>query len=421
MPNGRNYTSFILNDRDKIESFIGHISNEMLDYINSKPNSRFVLFYKYLTHSDLPTFGKATQVDSHEDNLLYYITEEEMQHIEESTRKPFQTAHQSNIGLRKEFYNLTGLPQPREADPYLVNDYLNVYLVNSNMKYFNSFYTQTVFRRLNKRIGNARSWRFDDLNPHLDQGQFTPIDLHVAVHGIGTDDDTEFHKIRHHLFKGDTILLLAEIVSENSQEGLRDSNLFLMFEKNPVFFNIIGETNMNYANYQRKIRERLVNRITARNNALNLDEIDEEVTRQEQAAWRLMLATEMMGYTQNPREVFCPLTYITANFDTLGTIFVASHIKGFSDPNTTPEEKYDVNNGLLICANADALFDKHLITINENKELVFSFLLDTNVVLKSQLLLMSPIFKPILNEKRMRYLAYHRAVFEQKEAERRRQ
>ena len=199
MPNGRNYTSFILNDRDKIESFIGHISNEMLDYINSKPNSRFVLFYKYLTHSDLPTFGKATQVDSHEDNLLYYITEEEMQHIEESTRKPFQTAHQSNIGLRKEFYNLTGLPQPREADPYLVNDYLNVYLVNSNMKYFNSFYTQTVFRRLNKRIGNARSWRFDDLNPHLDQGQFTPIDLHVAVHGIGTDDDTEFHKIRHHL------------------------------------------------------------------------------------------------------------------------------------------------------------------------------------------------------------------------------
>ena len=78
---------------------------------------------------------------------------------------------------------------------------------------------------------------------------------------------------------------------------------------------------------------------------------------------------------------------------------MASHIKGFSDPNTTNEEKYDVNNGLLICANADALFDKHLITINENKEIEFSFLLDDDIRLKTQLLLMQPIFKPILNEK----------------------
>ena len=123
----------------------------------------------------------------------------------------------------------------------------------------------------------------------------------------------------------------------------------------------------------------------------------------------------MMAYTQNSNSVFCPLTYITADFDTLGTLFVASHIKGFKDPNTTNEEKYDINNGLLLVSNADALFDKHLISINENQELVFSFLLDADIRLKTQLLLMSPIFKPVLNENRMKYLKYHYEKFQELE------
>ena len=50
----------------------------MFDYINEHPNSKFILFYKNLTHSDLPTFGKATRPDSHSKNLLYYIKESEM-------------------------------------------------------------------------------------------------------------------------------------------------------------------------------------------------------------------------------------------------------------------------------------------------------------------------------------------------------
>ena len=68
----------------------------------------------------------------------------------------------------------------------------------------------------------------------------------------------------------------------------------------------------------------------------------------------------------------------------------------------------------------DNLFDKHLITINQNKQIVFSFLLDDDIRLKSQLLLMQPIFLPILNENRMRYLAYHESIFNRKEDERRR-
>lgn len=414
MPNGRNYTSFILDNLDRITNFVGQISSEMLEYIENNNNSRFVLFYKTLTHSDLATFGKATHVNSHDKNLLYYISTEDMLNFERSTGKPFQTAHQSCIGLKSDLYNMVGLPQPREADPYLINDYMDVFVVNSNMRYFTSEYTQRIFTRLNKTISpRSRSWNFENLDVELTEGQFTPINLHVAVHGLGMEEDIDFHKIRHHLFKGDTLLLLFELNSERN-------NMFLIFEKNPIFFSIIGETNNAYVRYQERIRRRLVNAAIARENAFDVEDMENEATRQQQSAWRNMLANEMMAYTQEPRQIFCPLTYITANYDKLGSLFVASHIKAFSDPNTTNEEKYDVNNGIIICANADALFDKHLITINQNKQIVFSFLMDDDMRLKSQLLLMQPIFQPILNENRMRYLAYHETVFNRKEDERRR-
>lgn len=414
MPIGKNYTSFILDEINKITNFVGQISTEMLDYIEHNSSSKFVLFYKTITHSDLATFGKATHVNSHDKNLLYYISKDDMLEFERNTGKPFQTAHQSCIGLKTELYDLVGLPQPRETSQYLINDYMDVFVVNSNMRYFTSKYTQKVFSKLNKSISpRSRSWDFNSLDVKLNNEQFTPIYLHVAVHGLGMEVDSDFHKIRHHLFKGDTLLLLFELNPNGNK-------MFLLFEKNPIFFSLIGETNTSYVKYQERIRRRLISRITSKSNAVEIEDIENEVTRQEQSAWRNMLANEMMAYTQEPRQIFCPLTYITADYDKLGSLFVASHIKGFSDPNTTNEEKYDINNGIIICANADALFDKHLITINQNKQIVFSFLLDDDIRLKSQLLLMQPIFQPILNENRMKYLAYHELVFNRKEEERRR-
>lgn len=406
---GKEYVNFLLEEKDKIEEFVAEISGEMQEYIEEKKDSKFVLFYKYLTHSDLATFGKATKVNNLDKNLLYYIDTNEMSNIENSTKKPFQTAHQSCIGLKEKFYELANLPKPREVDPYLINDYMNVYLVNSNMKYFTSDYTKRIFEKLGKEISNnsKRNWDFNNLDIALSGEQFTEIQLHCAVHGLGMAVDKEFHKLRHHLFKGDTFILLAELQSSGK------NNLFILLEKNPIFFSILGETNKSYENYQIGLRKRLVNKVKAKENAV--ENIEEEVTRQQQSAWRKMLAKEMMGYTQVENQVFCPLTYITVNFDELGTLFVASHIKGFKDPNTTNEEKYDINNGILMCANADALFDKHLISINEKKELIFSFLLDSDVRLKTQLLLMQPIFQPILNEKRMEYLKYHREVFKKLE------
>lgn len=410
---GSDYISFMLDKNCDIENFIAGISTSMYEYVHSRKSSQFVLFYKYLTHSDLATFGKATKTNSHDKNLLYYIDEAEMANIEKKTEKPFQTAHQSCIGLKQELYTKVGLPQPRESEQYLINDYMQVLLVNHNLQYFTSRYTKAVFDKLGKTISSnsKKNWDFDNLDIALSEGEFTPIELHCAVHGLGMAKDKEFHKLRHHLFKGDTLILLFELSDEKK--------MFVLFEKNPIFFSIIGETNKDYEEYQTQVRKRLINEVIGKENAIDTSNmIEEEVTRQQQAAWRKMLAKEMMGYTQVDGQVFCPFTYITADFEKLGSLFIASHIKGFKDPNTTNEEKYDINNGLLLCANADALFDKHLISINENKELIFSFLLNNDNTLKMKLLLMQPIFQPLLNEKRMTYIAYHREIFFALEAER---
>jgi hypothetical protein len=179
------------------------------------------------------------------------------------------------------------------------------------------------------------------------------------------------------------------LIEKNSY---KENNLFILPYKNPKFYTIIGESNYAWEQYMREEHRRLEQLVIQEEIVTETD----EQYRKHQEKWRNLLAEEMMNYTINDDEVFCPLTGISADFENVGTIFRASHIKPYKD--CLEEEKYDINNGLFLIANADALFDKHLITIDENKEIVFSFLLANDRKLISQLLLNQPIFKDILNE-----------------------
>lgn len=412
MARGKQYTNFTLTNKEKIIDVVEEISSNMASYIESTDKSEFTLLYKYINHSDLASFGKATRKDMLEKNILYYLTVEEMKKIEEETESDFQTAHQTCIGLAESFYSDTGLPHPRKVDTYLINNYVPLYLVNDNLEYFSSKYTKQILEKLNKLDG--LKWDFDNLDIKLNEKDWiTPIEISCAVHGLGTSDNIEFHKLRHHIFKSDTFVILFE---KNPDQN----KIYILLEKNPAFFSVLGLVNKSYQRYMQTMRKRVVNNVQQKENAVNnvQDMQEDEVTRQQQSKWRTMLAKEMMGYTQVDGQVFCPFTYITADFNELSPLFVASHIKGFADENTTNEEKYDLNNGLLLCANADALFDKHLISVDQDKNLVFSFTLDKDPILKQRLCLMQPVFQAVLNDKRMEYLKYHKEVFDKLEAER---
>jgi len=397
-------------DRDSILIYLESRSLSMFNYVNDRPQTEFSLWFKNLTHSDLTNRGKRNgSQEGLDKNLLYYLSLEEMQEIEKTNDKPFESAKQSNIGMTEDFY--TDLivprlvrrsgPQVTQHEHVCLNDYVDVFLVNDTMRYFTMDYTHRVLERLNKNS----NWQNNETVELIDNQPFTPIQLTQAIHGLGTANDINFHKLRLSMFCNDTIIFLIE-------HSVR-KKLYILLEKNPRFFTLIGESNSMWENYINTNRERELNGIIVRQ---GLDENDEH-SRAQQSAWKNLLAREMMNYTTHEGEVFCPFTQISADFNSVPMLFIASHIKRFADSNCS--EQYDVNNGLLLCANADALFDKHMITISEDKRLIFSFLIENDNLLKQRLLLNQPIFNLILNDKRMEYMADHRRIFFEKEQERR--
>lgn len=83
------------------------------------------------------------------------------------------------------------------------------------------------------------------------------------------------------------------------------------------------------------------------------------------------LVTSRVGqgyYRQMIREKWnntCPVTGCE-----IINILIASHIVSWSESNE--KERLDVENGILLSPNVDALFDKHLISFTDNGELVLS-------------------------------------------------
>lgn len=391
---------YFINEYDKILEFIETKSKTMFDYMKANTSSDFFLFYKYITHSDLTSCGKRNERQGFNKNFLYYLTAEENAQIGSEQ----STAHQSCISCCKEFYETFGIPAHRSGSQQVdINNYANVYVVNDTLKYFNSNYTSRVISALNR---NVPSWVNKNNDISIDPStNFTPISITRAAHGFGVERNTEFHKLRKSIFKNDIFMLLIEKTDAKV-------NIFILLEKNPIFFTIIKESNEVWQQYAEKQQQKIENIL--KTNKLTEEDVK---SRAQQSPWKTKLAEEMMNYTTVKGEVFCPFTYIKGQFENLSSLFIASHIKRFEDCDS-PREAWDVNNGLLLCANADALFDKHLITIDENKNLVFSFLIDNDILLKQQLLLLQPIFKIILNDERMNYLEDHRRMFMQKEGTR---
>lgn len=397
----------------KIREYLSEKSDSIMRFMNENINNQYMLIIKHITHSDLINSGKRNGMDEPlEKNYLYYLTTDEMREIETARNKPFESAKQSNIFVPSEFYEFLGVPelkrrigaQTTQHDHPIINNYAGVHLVNDTLKYFDITYTEKVFNKLNKHT----DWNMDDYKVILNNGDFTNIQLSHAIHGIGTSSDVEFHKLRRSIFKSDTLMLL---LSHNLSTDKKD--LFIMLEKNPKFFTLIGECNESWEKYLSLNDRNAIFELLKKEELSSTDSIK---TRKNQSKWRNLLAEEMMSYTTNDSEIFCPLTYITANYANVGTLFRASHIKAFNECDVN--EAFDINNGILMIANADALFDKHLITINENGEIIFSFLLDNEYKLKSELRLTEKVFKAILNSKRLEYLKRHNEVFEEKELKR---
>ncbi|RKQ32304.1 HNH endonuclease [Oceanobacillus halophilus] len=84
---------------------------------------------------------------------------------------------------------------------------------------------------------------------------------------------------------------------------------------------------------------------------------------------------------------------------------IASHIKPWNKSNNY--ERLDVNNGLLLCPNHDALFDKGYVTFNDNGDILISSSIDEPTCI---LLNIHNQIKLKINKKQMEYMKWHRKV-----------
>ena len=398
---------FHTDNKDSILSMVSSISPSMVTYMREKIDVSYTLWYKDIKHADIISNGKSIltkyrivkgkkvlkkRIDpEYGKNVLNYYTVKDMISLAKKSKKPYPTAKQSNIHVSEKFLSQLGVDKSFRG---ALTQYADFFLVNDTLSYFTEKYTIEVVKRLNKDLS-----KFTPQTPTLSDGNFSQIQLSLAAHGIGTTDDTVLHSLRHNVFTHDRIYFLVE-ESEKKK-------VFILLDKSPVFYGIIGMRNSAWVNYLTRSRAHDDANILAN------EPLSDTESRSLQKAWKDNLAREMMTQTDHENEVFCPLTRITADYDKVSTLFRASHIVRFADSQL--EEKYDLYNGLLLCANADALFDKHLISINDNEQLVFSFLIDNNKLLKDRLLLNQGVYKEILKPERKKYLHKHYQLFLEKE------
>lgn len=374
-------------------------------------SAQFMLIEKYLTYADIPCFAKFcyTKKDKNKrgafkrkeiekrvkKNILFYNDVKDMVNFETKNSKEkrfFVETKQSNITMPNDFYKFIEVPEPRKQTIDF-GDEFSIYVVKKSVE---TYFISTKTNACLSKLGKEESAKDYDLNE-----DFMKIPLSTGVHGIGCKKNKIFHDIRSNVFAKDKMLTLVEkkYVSDEARY-----NIYFMFFRNPKFFNIVEENPLYYLGL-----------------LFNEEEKTSEESRTGQAKWRNLLA-ELEIATKEDNTVRCPISGTIVNYSNEGTLLRASHIKRYSDCKDDSgqidiEKAYDTENGLLITANADALFDKYLISIDpDNGSIVFSKIISKE--LKTQLKFLKAIEKSYLSPKRKVYLKEHYEKFQNKESER---
>jgi predicted restriction endonuclease len=86
-------------------------------------------------------------------------------------------------------------------------------------------------------------------------------------------------------------------------------------------------------------------------------------------------------------------------------LLVASHIKSWKD--SSGKEKLDINNGMLLCPNHDALFDKKFISFDDEGGIILSKELDKKNMIFTNIQEDSKLKFKVTEEMKV-YLKFHR-------------
>jgi len=408
----------LINDFESIKEEL-QINN--LNYLvaDLKDDSRYLLIEKFISFADIPTSRKLQYLTSDKDlddaftkeniekrnkaNSAFYATYDEMNDWEWKHRKEkvfFCQTKQASIYVPTHFYRFLGVSDPTTrgnkvgcnwVESYqLINDNYNVYICNSSVeKYFGKELTQKTYDKLS-RSADANDVELSDSN-------YTKLSsLTITPHGLGMQrKDGLFTKIRENLFAKDKVIFLLEETVD------KKFNIYIAFYRNPKFFIINGIYNNDYL-------------LAKYGEEQNNDDIQE--SRTGQAKWRDELAEYSISITAEDDDfVECPFTGVKVQYPSESAFLRASHIKAYSkcklgNGKIDIAEAYDLNNGFLVIADVDALFDKYMITVDPNTSKIIKSPSLSNDVL-NHLKLNTIIPEKYMTEKKKEYLQVHYAEF----------
>lgn len=408
----RNSSNFkILRDFSQIEEAMDILERQEvkreLDH-----TKEYLYIEKVLTFADIPTYGKYGYDETDkvkrgafseekiceraDKNYLFYSDRSEIAAYERKNKKQkifFCETKQSNISLPLAFYEFLGLKggSRKNIGTVLSEGKYTTFLVADCLKgCFEKNITDETFEKLG-RAKQAKDISIDT------EDEYIKIDLHIAVHGIGTKKDKLFHDLRGNVFAKDKMCILAE----KSNDG--HYRLFIMLYRNPKFY---------------VLNHRLMPAFLL---SSYKDEEDEKTveSRKGQARWRNMLAEYALTLSvEDTSKVICPFTHTEVAYPAEATLLRASHIKAYAkcrnaDDTINTEEAYDIDNGFLVTANVDALFDKYLISVKPDGTVVISKTISDTLIEKLDIA--KRIDSKYITEKKKEYLKVHYETFLERE------
>ncbi len=257
------------------------------------------------------------------------------------------------------------------------------YYAQSNSRSSSSIYNSTANNELRNKVGNASNnensgfiFVFETVgqNEYKYIGKYITKKEVIEKHDVITKNKIiEKNKEIQKEQKVTLSLLCFELVKYEKLSAIEKSDILKYSEFN------------NIKNFESII-----------NDEIPSTEIEEKralvKVRWQQGKWR----KELMNKYNNS----CVLTNIKHN-----DLLIASHIKPYN--KCKKDEACDIENGLLLSALADKLFDKELMSFDEEGKIIFSKeLKDNNDLLKIQEHI-DLNFKLIMTEKMRSYMKYH--------------
>lgn len=406
-----------LSDYDIIQEELDILGQNNLISLMSR-EKEYLYIDKLLTYADIPTFGKncstrkdkadmakpysAVNIEKRaEKNYLFYYSKDEIIKIEKKRKKDnhfFCETKQSNISLPIEFFSFLDVNQPREGKKTgFDSKRYKFFLVNECIQ--NSF-DENSTNELFKKLGRKNKAK----QVILTEGDYTELSIGAGVHGIGTKEDVVFHSLRGNVFAKDKLCILVE----KETKDIALYKIYIMFFRNPKYYQIRKlPIPVNVVDvFSDKPEDRIVESRTG------------------QARWRKILA-ELSQIREDGKEVdyvICPFSLIEVQYPAEETLLRASHIKAYAkckgkDNKIDENQAYDPDNGFLVTANIDALFDKYLISVNpQTNSIVKSKQLSEKLI--DALRIQDKVDPVFISEGKKKYLREHYNEFLEREKKR---